>query len=348
MHMKSFLVTAALGVAAIASAGSVLEAAAPSATTVSGPVVHDNLAVYFVHGRSAGGPVPLTLAEALEKGKVRVTETGDVNELSIENIGDNEVFVHSGDIVKGGKQDRTLSLSMVVPPRSGPVPIAAFCVEHGRWSERSGEDVTKFEAAPTMVPMREAKLMLKKSAATPDSADASASTGDTQQGIWNSVASIQDMLGASVGAPVKSEASESSLALALEAGKLKDALDGYIANLQKAGTEGDDIIGYVFAINGQINSGDVYPSNGLFRKLWPKLIEASATEAISLKKEGASPAAPDVAVVEAFLKTAEAAPPKPAPLAAGLAVDTRDGATTVYSETTRADGSFIHRSYLVK
>ena len=30
---------------------------------LSGPVVHENLAIYFVHGPSAGGPVPLTLQE---------------------------------------------------------------------------------------------------------------------------------------------------------------------------------------------------------------------------------------------------------------------------------------------
>ena len=41
--------------------------------------MHENLAVYFLHGPSTPGPVPLTLAEALAKGKVRVIETGNVN-----------------------------------------------------------------------------------------------------------------------------------------------------------------------------------------------------------------------------------------------------------------------------
>jgi hypothetical protein len=28
---------------------------------ISGPFVHENLAIYFVHGQSGSGPVPLTL-----------------------------------------------------------------------------------------------------------------------------------------------------------------------------------------------------------------------------------------------------------------------------------------------
>src|ERR1043165_9876319 len=70
---------------------------------VSVPVVHQNLAIYLVHGKSAAGPVPLTLAEALAKSAVKVHETGHVNELQIENLGSAEVFVQSGDMVKGGR-----------------------------------------------------------------------------------------------------------------------------------------------------------------------------------------------------------------------------------------------------
>ena len=86
---------------------------------ISGPHVHENLAVYFVHGVSAGGAIPLTLQEALAKGSVQVVETGRVNELQIENTGSEEVFIQAGDIVKGGKQDRVLTVSFVLPSKSG-------------------------------------------------------------------------------------------------------------------------------------------------------------------------------------------------------------------------------------
>jgi len=54
---------------------------------VSGPIVHDNLAIYLVHAPAAGSAVPLTLQEALTRTAVRVRETGSVNELTVENFG---------------------------------------------------------------------------------------------------------------------------------------------------------------------------------------------------------------------------------------------------------------------
>ena len=80
------------------------------------------------------------------KGRCGCSETGNVNSLAIENLGDQAVFVQAGDIVKGGQQDRTLTVSLLLPPKSGRVPIASFCVEHGRWSARGGEDARSFSA----------------------------------------------------------------------------------------------------------------------------------------------------------------------------------------------------------
>ena len=82
---------------------------------ITDPIVHENLAIYLIHGKSEAGNVPLTLDEAMAKGVVRVKETSNVNQLEIENLGNEEVFVQSGDIVKGGKQDRTLMVSLVLP-----------------------------------------------------------------------------------------------------------------------------------------------------------------------------------------------------------------------------------------
>ena len=97
----------------------VASAFADAGIQVSGPIVHDNLAIYLVHGSGGGGGVPLTLQEALAKGVVKVHETGSVNALTVENTGKDEVFVQAGDIVKGGQQDRVLSVDLLLPPRSG-------------------------------------------------------------------------------------------------------------------------------------------------------------------------------------------------------------------------------------
>ena len=46
-------------------------AAAAPGIQVSGPLIHDNLAVYFVHGSAAQNAVPMSLEEALAKGRLR-------------------------------------------------------------------------------------------------------------------------------------------------------------------------------------------------------------------------------------------------------------------------------------
>ena len=59
-----------------------MSALAGVSTQVSGPIAHDNLAVYFVHD-AVEGAVPMTLEEALAKGRVKVSETGSVNALTV-------------------------------------------------------------------------------------------------------------------------------------------------------------------------------------------------------------------------------------------------------------------------
>jgi hypothetical protein len=271
---------------------------------ISGPIVHENLAVYFIRGKSAPGKVPLTLEEAMASGAVTVRETSNVNQLEIENLGNDEVFVQSGDIVKGGKQDRTLMVSLLLAPKSGAVPIASFCVEEGRWTARGREDAKSFSTASASVPSRELKLAMKApmpAAPPPDgssnvapsrqrasggSAEA-AETGRRQAQVWESVRATQSQLTGSLGAQVRSAQSASSLQLALENEKLMDAQRGYINALKGAGEKDEDIIGFVFAVNGEINSADVYPSNGLFRKMWSKLLTAGVIEAIGHKNAAA-------------------------------------------------------------
>jgi hypothetical protein len=331
---------------------------------VSGPVVHENLAIYLVHGKSAAGPVPLTLAEALAKSAVKVHETGNVNELQIENLGNDEVFVQAGDIVKGGQQDRVLTVSLILPQKSGRIPIASFCVEQGRWSARGKEDVKTFATASAAIPSREAKIAMRAPvlAAAPTAyADptqgirggqvragrAASDTGDRQQQVWAKVRKVQDGLSANLGVPVNAAASQSSLQLALENEKLKDAQAAYLTALQRTGEKDSDVVGYIFAVNGKLNSAEIYPSNGLFRKMWPKLLQASVTEAIGHKNADSDPT-PSSDVALAFLDEAAKGKASEKPLPAAVQLEVRDGDKVLYFETRRAGGAWVHRSYLAK
>jgi hypothetical protein len=330
-----------------AAAASTLSVASLSAANdtagsyrISGPHVHENLAVYLVHGASAPGPVPLTLQEAIARDAVRVIETGSVNQLEIENIGKEDVFVQAGDIVKGGKQDRVLTVSLLLAPGSGKVGIGAFCVEQGRWAARGAENVARFASANQSLPSREAKLAMAMPAAAagpPAAADlprlqnsnaalprqqmaAASETSDRQRDIWDKVKKTQDKLTGNLGASVSATQSKSSLQLSLESEQLKQAQQAYLAALQPAAGKEADVVGLVIAVNGQLSSADIYPSNGLFQKMWAKQLNASVTEAIT-EKAGKKPlvaptaatgkadsdsaALPDIAAVKAFLTAAE-------------------------------------------
>jgi hypothetical protein len=316
---------------------------------VTGPLTYGNLAIYFVHGPAAAGAVPQTLEDAIAKGQVKVHETGSVNDLNIENIGDHEVFVQAGDIVKGGRQDRVLSVDLLLPPRSGLVSIAAFCVEPERWTARGAEDPTKFSSSTHAMPSHDAMLEIQSYAGTLTTTPAAPAPNpsETQVEVWSSVRTTQDKLARSVGQSVKKSASPSSLQLSLENEKLKQAEAAYVTALQSGGETGDDIVGYVYVINGKIKSADVYMSNAFFRTMWRKLLAANVTEAIG---EGTVPTAtqPSLHDVQAFLAGAQATPKSERNMNASVRLVVGQNDHILYTESRRADDNWLHRKYVAK
>jgi len=177
---------------------------------------------------------------------------------------------------------------------------------------------------------------------------AAAEVGERQQQLWRSVARTQTKLAGGVGQPVAAPASSSSLQLALQNEKLKQTQAAYVQALQTAGERDADTVGYVFAVNGKLNSADVYPSNGLFRKMWPKLLHASVTEAIGERGGAADDALPTADAVLAFLAAAEAGKATQKSLNETVRLETREGEGTLYFATQRASGGWVHRNYLAK
>jgi hypothetical protein len=355
------LAALAVGIATPASQAADLRAAD---YRLSGPYTHGNLSVYMIHGKPGDtGKPPLTLQEALQKGVVRVRETGTVSELEIENVGDQDVFVQAGDIVKGGKQDRVVQLDLVLAPRSGRIPMASFCVEQGRWSARGQEDVRQFSSATTSLPSRDLKLAARGVPAKPDARPPEpeprdpharvqrprTAPADSQGRVWAGVADMQRKLSDTVQAPVAAPASASSLQLSLENQKLQATIKETVAALTPAIDKEPDVIGYVFAVNGKINSAEVYGSGVLFRKMWPKLLHASAVEALSERKGANGQAAPTVEAVRAFLVDSEAGKPNERRLPAEMKLTTLDTDKAVVFESRKAGAAApVRRSYVSK
>jgi hypothetical protein len=237
---------------------------------ISGPFTQSNLSIFLLHGKDTlpTGAKLLTLEEALDQKKLIVHETSDVNELAIENTStDAEVFVQAGDIVKGGRQDRLIACDMIVPPKSGKIPIASFCCEHGRWQQRGSESAANFGES-------------KKQAGNKDVKLACAAARD-QNKVWAKVQEAQTKLAGNVGKPVANAQSPSSYQLTLEDKDLLAKLGSYTKDLKKIAAENADAIGFVIVINGKPAGAEIYGSHALFLKLWPKLIDAAAVDALS-------------------------------------------------------------------
>ncbi len=304
---------------------------------ISGPFTHENLSVFLIHGTDhLNGHNFLTLQEAMEQNKVIVHETSNVNELAIENVSDAEVYVQSGDIVKGGRQDRVLAYDLIVPAHSGRLPVAAFCVEHGRWSPRGAESASEFSASTGSLSTRELKLAAKRIG--------------SQHEVWESVTRAQNKLTGTLGAPVAAAESASSLQLTLENEKVKQTADLYVVQLAPIVESRPDVVGYAFAINGQINSADLYASGSLFRKLWAKLINATAVEAIAeLDKHKLFKAVTAEEVREA-LAEAERGVASEKDVTGRIKLVTRETGRFVFFETRDLlrNGAWIHRNYVSK
>ena len=154
-HGFSAVVVLAASIIAVGWAAQQTAVSANESYRLTGPYEHDNLAIYLNHREGSDSEsVPLTLQEALEQEVVKVIETGDVKELVVRNLGERGIFIQSGDMVKGGKQDRVLIVSMILPPSSSDVPIGAFCVEQGRWAARGQENAAEFSASTELAPSK--------------------------------------------------------------------------------------------------------------------------------------------------------------------------------------------------
>ncbi|MBA3354158.1 MAG: hypothetical protein H0U23_17340, partial [Blastocatellia bacterium] len=257
---------------------------------VSGPYTHENLTIFLFHGPDqVDGSRYLSLQEALEKKQVLVHETGTVGQLEAENISDTaDIFIQAGDVLKGGRQDRTIGIDFIIPARSGRVQVPAFCVESGRWHKRHKEDSAGFSASSHSLHSKAMRMAAKFK--------------HDQGAVWESVAESQETLGSALNKSVQMAASPTSYQLSVEDADLQKRRIQYEEKLGGAVKKGAEAVGYAFYVNGERNSADLYPSTELFHKLWDKLLDVAILEAISARNGKA--AVPQEANVKEWLNEA--------------------------------------------
>jgi hypothetical protein len=210
-------------------------------------------------------------------------------------------------------------------------------VESGRWSKRGDEQSAWFSSSDNAAATRELKLAAK--------------SVNSQDAVWDKVSAAQEKLSLNVGAAVNATVSSTSYELAVESTTVRQNTAGYINALSGILRNRGDVIGYAFAINGKVNSADVYASHALFTKLWPKLLKATATEALSeldQEAKAAKPVANDE--IHAFLAASEAPKPESKAVTSRVRVVTRQDDQNVFFETQDRSqkDAWVHRNYIRK
>jgi hypothetical protein len=303
--------------------------------TISGPHSHDNLTLFLIHGQDTMKDKQIvTLHDALKSGQAVVHDTR-TNTLSVENRSGSDLYIQSGDIVKGGTQDRTIQYDLLVPANSGRVPLQAFCVEAGRSFARGGEPVAVFGGSTEQLPGKNLRLAnLHK---------------QSQNAVWQGVSKIQKDLQRSLGDSVQSALSTTSLQLTLEHNRLGQAVQDYLNDLSPILEGKKDVIGVVVAINGRVHSADIYASADLCRSLYPKLLKAGAIEALA-DRNAPRVDLPDVESVKALLVANDKEPAREQAVNNRIRMIRQESQASVLFDTCdRSQNNLvIHRSILRK
>ena len=90
-----------------------------------------------------GGPMQgvISLSQALAQGLATVSERGtasteNVHYLRVNNHSDKSVFISSGELISGGRQDRMMARDTILSPSGKDQYVPVMCVEEGRWSDK--------------------------------------------------------------------------------------------------------------------------------------------------------------------------------------------------------------------
>jgi hypothetical protein len=220
---------------------------------IEAPMVHDNLVIYpIAWDGEPDGTAYATLSSSTRDQTLSVTEleTASVPELKLINKNRRPLFLMTGEVLTGAKQDRILAHDILIDPSRKEINIPVYCVESGRWTEESRE----FSPAKNM--------------ATPN-VRSKAQSKSSQGEIWNEVAVVNDALNFDGGG---------SLQQGFEDEKSQKERAPYLETFT-ALPDGKTRVGAVVVINGAIVTADVFSSPQLLADLWPKLLESYALEA---------------------------------------------------------------------
>lgn len=197
----------------------------------------------------------LSLDEAQKRGYLRITEVngGNVPQLKVRNKSNSYVFLMSGEILKGGKQNRLIANDVLLGPKIKDIIIPVYCCEQGRW-QKTSKDFSGFDMVAQ--PHLRNKLLSKYS----------------QSEVWEDIKEEQARFSVS--------SSTSSLQDVYQDKKVQRQMNEYIVNIERIPRLEKDVVGVAAVTGDRIVGIDIFSNPDLFSSLWPKLLKSYVASAL--------------------------------------------------------------------
>lgn len=230
--------------------------------------VYKNLKLIPIKTKGGGGGALVTgmgtenilsLRHAVEEGLVAISERGttaveNVHWLRINNKSDKAVYISSGEVVMGGRQDRMVARDTVMVPTGKDQYIAVMCVEEDRWSNKEKKFAYSNYANPRL------RKVLDSSG--------------SQVRIWKEVLAQLD--GSGTKAPTMAYLARRQDKKLVP--QLNDYMEFFISKLKKVDTT---TIGFVCVSGNRILGCDAFTGRHLFEDEMEPLLDGYVEEAIT-------------------------------------------------------------------
>ena len=222
---------------------------------ISKPVSYKNLTIFPLTRRYTPKTVYATLDEAMKRDWLTIREigSGEVNFVELKNTGYKVVFIMTGEMISGAKQDRMLKDDVLISPNSEWVRIPVYCVEHGRWVSVS----TDFKSSGLVVPnaiRQRARITAKQSE------------------VWDEIASSQDRMGIVSGTGTARANYEDE--------DTRKEIAEYTKRFADMPRLRNNTVGVCVTTGNRIICVDIFANNDLLTKYWNKLLKSYVMDAM--------------------------------------------------------------------
>ncbi len=289
--------------------------------------VYKNLALFPLLSSYRAAVDYITLDEAINEDLIEVTEvdeTGSVPELRVENRHSGMVLIMDGDELVGAKQNRIVNTTILIPPKSTMV-IPVSCVEEGRWHYEG----KRFRSENRVLSH---ELRAAKAGQVNENLRAHGAYLADQGVLWEQISRKASRM--------RTYSPTGAMADIYEGNR--DMLSDYTEKFSVV----RDQVGGVFMINGRVAGMDAFGRADTFEKVFTKLLDSYALDALDIYDENKDTKALKTPVTS-FLKSVRSAKANEHP-SVGLGTDCRLESRSTAGFALVLDGRVIHMSVFRK